>query len=159
MSAPGMPEKPHRRWMWPLLVVSLALNLLVAGVIIGALMRGDGERPPGAARSLIGEPFVRALDEDDRRAFLREMVGNRDRLRANRADLRARLEALLSAIAAEDFDRARVAAILAEQRQLAVRRQDIGETLLLDRLEGMSVEERRGYAERLERAFRRRPRD
>ena len=158
MTMPSTPTPPRRRWVGPVLILSLALNLLVVGIVVGAFAR-SGDRHSGPARSLIGEPFVRALDRDDRRAFLREMAGNRDSLRANRTDLRARLEALLTTIAADEFDRDAVAMILAEQRQLAVRRQDIGETLLLDRLETMSAGERRAYAERLEQAFRRRARD
>ena len=154
MSAPDQPSG-RRRWLWPVLIVSLALNLLVAGMMLGAAMRADvRDRPPGSARSLIGEPFIRALGPDDRRAFVRGMLHDRDMLRANRADLRARVETLLAALSAEEFDRDAVAGILADQRGLAQRRQDIGEALLLDRLEAMNVDERRAYAKRLDEALR-----
>ena len=154
MSAPDQPSG-RRRWVWPVLVVSLALNLLVAGMMLGAAMRADvRDRPPGSARSLIGEPFIRALAPEDRHAFVRSMVRDRDALRTNRAELRARVETLLSALSAEEFDRDAVADILADQRALAQRRQDIGEDLLLDRLEAMTLDERRAYAKRLDEALR-----
>ncbi len=147
---------PRRRWLWPVLIISLALNLLIVGVFIGAALRANSaDRPPGSTRSLIGEPFIRALEPADRRAFVRGMIPDRETLRSNRADLRARLETLLDALSAEDFDRDRVADILADQRTLALRRQVIGEALLLDRLEAMSVDARRAYAERLAEALRR----
>ncbi len=154
MSAPDQ-QSGRRRWVWPVLIVSLTLNLLVAGMMLGAAMRADvRDRPPGSARSLIGEPFIRALAPEDRRAFVRSMVRDRDALRTNRAELRARVETLLSALSAEEFDRDAVADILADQRALAQRRQDIGEDLLLDRLEAMTLDERRAYAKRLDEALR-----
>lgn len=141
-----------RRWVWPVLFLSLAANLLVVGVVAGAMLQGGGDkdgRPGGPARSVLGEPFVRALEPGDRMALGREIVANRDKLRDNRSDLRRRVEVLLETLREEEFDREAVSALLTEQRQLAVTRQEVGEALLLNRLEEMSVEERRAYADRL----------
>ena len=103
----------------------------------------------------MGEPFIRALEQSDRRAIVGAMVRNRDQLRENREALRARVTGLLDALQAEPFDRAAVATILEEQRLLATGRQMIGEEILLDRLEAMSVEERAAYADRLAKALKR----
>ena len=142
----------RRRWVLPLLFVSLALNLLVAGIVFGTVLQGGNERdgrPGGPARSVLGEPFVRALEPTDRMALGREIIANRDQLRENRSDLRARVEVLLETLGEETFDRDAVSALLSEQRGLAVKRQEVGESLLLNRLEEMSLEERRAYADRL----------
>lgn len=146
------PQK-KRRWVLPLLFVSLALNLLVVGIVVGAMFQGGGKdrdgRPMGPARSVLGEPFVRALEPSDRVALGREIIANRDQLSENRSVLRSRVERLLEQLREEEFDREAVSALLSEQRSLAVNRQEVGEVLLLNRLEDMSVEERRAYADRL----------
>lgn len=154
------PRRP-RRWMGPALAVSLALNLLVAGAVAGAWMSGhrqDEVRRVAVDRMIGRTPFVAALDPDDRREVLRELRREAEPLARNRADLRARLDALLDALRAETFDRAQIEALIAEQRQIGARRMEIGEAALIDRIAAMSLEERRAYADRLDRSIRRVPR-
>lgn len=161
--APNIDPTPkRRRWLLPTLFVSLALNLLIVGIVVGAVLQGGrdkGGRPDGPTRSLLGEPFVRALTPHDRRALGREMLSNREALSENRANLRNRIERFLEALRQENFDREALAGILNEQRQLAVTRQQLGEDLLLMRLEQMSLSERRAYADRLGENLRRFRRD
>lgn len=149
------PDPPkRRRWMIPLLVASLAVNLIVVGIVIGALLSPDGPRRGGdgqrSVRGVVGEPFFRALPEDARREMVRDLMANRDRARENRAALRQRFEAFLAALRSDPFDAAEVGRLLGEQRGAAVRRQELGEELLLKRLEAMSAEERAAYADALE---------
>ena len=143
--------KRRRRWVMPLLFVSLAVNLLIIGVVAGAVMqRGDRDnRTDGPARSILGAPYIRALETEDRRTLGREIIQNRDRLRENRDDLKRRVEGILDELRSPDFDRGRLSELLDEQRRLAVSRQEFGEDLLLDRIEAMSPEDRRAYADRL----------
>lgn len=144
-----------RRTRW-LLFASLALNLLVLGMVIGWVASPDGpRREDRAARSVMGAPFVEALTRPERRELLRHMRRAGDRIEGNRAELRARFEALIAALSADDWDRSEVEALLDAQRGAALDRQRIGEELLLDRLDAMSVEERRAYAARLEERIRR----
>lgn len=148
------------RWMVVVLVVSLAVNLLVAGMILGALVgrdRGDRIERSSMSRDLGRTPFVMALDPEDRRALGRALMRDAAPLQANRAELRERFESLLAALRAETFDRAAVAQLIADQRTAATRRQEIGEAALLDFLESMSPEARRDYADRLDRSLRRGP--
>jgi len=157
---PPTPRSGSPLWMRGLLVVSLAVNLLVFGMIGGAVLSGGG---PGAAREAVrdldGTPFVRALSPQDRRALLRELRGEREVLRDSRAALRDRFENLLAALRADDFDAASLERILAGQREAATARQLLGERLVLGRITEMSTEERRAYADRLEAEVRRpRPR-
>ena len=71
---PDTEPKPKRRWVMPVLFVSLAMNLLVAGIILGRALAPDDhrhrDRIAGPIRSVIGEPFVRALSRDDRKSVL-----------------------------------------------------------------------------------------
>ena len=157
---PPTPRSGSPLWMRGLLVVSLAVNLLVFGMIGGAVLSGGG---PGAAREAVrdldGTPFVRALSPQDRRALLRELRGEREVLRDSRTALRDRFENLLAALRADDFDAASLERILAGQREAATARQRLGERLVLGRIIEMSTEERRAYADSLEAEVRRpRPR-
>jgi uncharacterized membrane protein len=99
----------------------------------------------------VGTPFIRALEPEDRRALAQEMRRDGARLRENRSALRARFEALLTALNADPFDPDAVRSILREQRDIALKRQNIGEALLVDQLAKLSREERAAYADRLAR--------
>lgn len=149
--------KKTRRWIMPLLLVSLALNLLVIGIVVGWMASlGGGKRAEfGPARGLLGEPFLRALPMSERRALLRDIARESPRLRESRETLRARFEAFLAALRAEPYDSASVAALLKDQRAAALRRQDIGEQFLLERLQSMTPQQRVAYADALERYLKR----
>ena len=154
--------KPKSRiWLRLLLGLSLALNLLVVGIVAGWMVsKGPGRTPDDVnrtARSLGLEPFVRALAPMDRVALVRSAREERDGLRENRRALRARFERLVDAIRAEPYDPAAVRAVLEEQRGSIKERQEIGERLLLERLDAMTPEDRATYAERLEEELKRGP--
>ena len=150
-------QTPRRRWLMPLLVLSLALNLLVVGAIVGRAFAPDDhrgrDRVAGPIRSVIGEPFVRALTREDRRAMLAEIKEEAPRIRESRESLRQRVEALLVALRTEPFDAAEVQRLMQEQRQVARGRQELGEMLLLNRLIAMDAESRSAYADRLEKSL------
>ena len=138
--------------MLPVLIGSVALNLLIVGIFAGAMLSPDGPRKRDgdeqrAVRGVLGEPFFRALPVKERRALARDVLGNRERFRESREALRSRVEGFLNALRAENFDRAEVERLLGEQRRTALERQSMGEQLLLDRLEAMTPAERAAYAD------------
>lgn len=146
-----------------LLAVSLALNLLVLGLLVGALLRGGlgghpgDPRAPASLRALGATPFLLALDEADRDRLLADARGRGEDLRANRAALRDGVDAMVRTLRSEPFDAGTFRRLAADQRRAAAARQALGEDLLLARIEAMSPEARMAYADRLERIFRRRP--
>ena len=142
----------RRRWVMPLLLFSLAFNLLIIGIVAGTLISRGGERPDRVARevgTLVGPHFFRALEPDDRRALVRDVLRQRDRVRENRTALRSRIERLLVLLRAETFDTGAARTLLEEQRDAVTARHQFGETLLLDRLSEMTTDERRAFAARL----------
>jgi len=153
------------RAMRLLLVVSLAVNLLVAGMVVGrfvAAERGDERRGGTVARQLrdIGNvPYVMALSRADRAALAEALGGRRDVLRDNRERLRDRFEAVLSVLRAEPFQPDALRTLLNEQRATLLERQQLGEDLLIARLILMTPAERADYAERLDKSLRRGPRN
>lgn len=144
----------RRRWVMPVLFVSLALNLLVVGALVGRAVSPDAphkkDRIAGPLRSVIGEPFLRALDKEDRRTLLKELRQETPRILESRKTLRTRFQAFLTAVRAEPFDRAVVEELFTQQTEAAQERQALGQTLLLNRLTEMTAEERNTYADRLE---------
>jgi hypothetical protein len=156
MSDAPAPRAPGR-WLKAALVVSLALNLAVAGIVAGALLgeRRDARRPPPAelARELGLGPYTRALDIADRRALgaaVRERVRAASGPRAIRAEIRQDFAQVLAALRAEPFDPGRVAALIAAQGARAEARRELGAALLLERLAAMDAGARAAYADRLE---------
>lgn len=158
MTEPQPEPQKKRRWLMPLLFTSLGVNLLVAGIVLGAILSPDGPRSrsdQGPARGVIGEPFIRALPRDERRALVRDVLQNRDKIRESRENLRQRFEAFLATLRAEPFDTGEAARLLSEQGQVAVSRQKIGEALLIKRLDAMTPEQRNDYADALEKSLKR----
>ena len=162
MVDPTPTEAPKRRsmplWLRVVLVLSLAGNLLVIGLIVGVASSPKGPRGSERIAGDVGAaPFVRALEGEDRRALAREIAQKNGGFRQMRQETRARAEELFAALRAENFDRAAVEALLQGQREQAAQRQLAGEAALLNRLEAMTLEERVAYAERLAQALRRGP--
>lgn len=141
-----------RPWLRVLLGVSLALNLAVAGLVVGAMIRFGG---PGGMRPPmpLGAMLYHELPRDDRRALREEIHGARaHRAERRRADFRE-LDAALRAV---PFDRARVADVLAAQ---SARHKDLEQEMRaawLRRVAAMSEAERAAYADRLAEALTRR---
>jgi len=151
---PTPPEPPARtrapRWMRIVLVISLALNLAVLGMVAGLALRAPsrGAMELGA-RDLGYAPFVFALDRDQRRALgqeLRRAPG----LRADRDERRALYLDILAALRAEPYDPAALEQALLAQRQAISRRQVAGAQALMARIDAMPSAERAAYADRLE---------
>ena len=145
-----------RRWPWVkiTLVLSLALNLLIVGLVAGAIFGAKPGSGPGLRDIGLG-PFFSALPREDKREITAEMKAQAGSFRENRAALREQFRAFLAAIQADPFDRAEVERLIAAQRDHIGARQALGQSLLLDRLESMTVAERAAYAEALSHALRR----
>ena len=135
-----------RRWPKILLGVSLALNLLVLGVVGGAIWRFGGPHDMRSAPRSIGAAMFHELPREDRRA-LREgsSKGHADR----RVRQQAEAKAVDAALRATPFDRAALETVLEGQSSQRAHFQKSVQDAWLDRIAGMSTTERLAYAERL----------
>lgn len=153
------PPPPGGRAVRVVLALSLALNLLVAGMVLGAFVTGGwGGGGPGERAGRVSpaaSAFVGALEPEQRRALGRALAAERELLRATRREMRARAEEALRLLRSDPFDAAAFAALLADQRAAQARRQQLGERLLVERLSAMNAAERAAYADRLADALRR----
>lgn len=153
------PAPPQRslRGLRIALGVSVALNLLVAGVVAGAILREGGPRDR-MVRDLDLGPFTEALSQADRSAIRREFVARMPEFREARHAMRGEFRDLLALLRAEPFDPEAMRQVMAGQRARMQERVDLGQDLLLQRLEAMPPEARRAFADRLEERLRRGPR-
>ncbi|MBT0958781.1 periplasmic heavy metal sensor [Alphaproteobacteria bacterium KMM 3653] len=167
--APDTDPKPQSapssgRWMRVLLFASLAVNLAVAGLVAGAVLRQGGgperDRAPQDAsfgRDLGLGPYGRALSKNDK-DHLRSVAKEKSAMfRENRKAIRAAVEETVATLREPEFDRARVEAAFANQRRLVGEAQREGHGLLIERLSALSHADRMTFADRLEQAALRGP--
>jgi len=142
------------------LFISLALNLLVVGLVVGAMLGDPRERDRNPALRDIGfGPFVAALPLKDQNDLGRAMERQAGAFRENRTKMRASFEAILAALRTDPFDADAFRQIVTDQQAGIMERQVLGRTLLLERITGMDASERAEYADALDKALRRGPRD
>lgn len=146
----GSAPAPLRGWIKVLLFASLALNLAVGGLAIGAVLRhGDMMDRRADRAEQIGGPYTGALSREDRRAIWREMRAMQGEGRPSRAEIRADFDAVVQALRADPYDPGQVRAIVGRQFEAGIARQQIGQALLLERIDAMSPAERAAFADRL----------
>ncbi|WP_425091902.1 periplasmic heavy metal sensor [Tropicimonas sp. S265A] len=136
---------------------SLAANLLILGLVIGAVAFGGRTAPRGALDGQV--PMLRALSDAEQRSFLREIrAGRPDRIeRAGAAMRRARQ--MLNLLRADTFDAQAFEALMEQQSDGALRRAKAGRAALVEVVSAMDADARRAYATRLEQEFRKSVRD
>lgn len=143
-----------RNWTRVALVLSLALNLAVAGIVAGAVLRGHRDGPPRGFDLAVG-PVARALSEVDRRAVMRDLMDRRD-LRDDRRDDSAAAAPVLAAVRADPFDPAALSAALDGMRGRARDLEAAAEAALVARVAAMTPAERAAFADRLAQELERR---
>lgn len=135
------------------LAISLALNLLVVGAIVGgSFTRGDDRGRDRSARSeeqAIGI-YGRALDKSQRREVGRAIrAGGRAEGRALRSELRSLAEEAVAVLRVEPFDAGAFEDILVRQQAMIKSRVDDAQGALSGFVAQMSPAERASYADRL----------
>lgn len=135
-----------------LLVASLAVNLIVLGLLVGATVgnkqAGTRGAPTGVAGDLMGA-FTHALSREERREIGR---GIRDHMRSQgegRPRPLQEIEAVLNALRAQPFDPDPLAAFLETQSRQSFERREVSQDLWLQYVSAMSDEERADYADRV----------
>ncbi|MFN6924604.1 MAG: periplasmic heavy metal sensor [Tabrizicola sp.] len=143
------------RWIKIALATSVALNLTVAGLALGAWVR-EGPPRDRMPRELSFGPFSEALDAHDRRAIRKALQDRAPGFREARAAAREEFAALLVALRTSPFDADAMQAALAAIEMRMADRLALGRELIAKRLLEMSDAQRRAFADRLEKSLRRR---
>ncbi|WP_439154779.1 periplasmic heavy metal sensor [Yoonia sp.] len=137
---------PSRLWR-AVLVLSLAFNLAVIGMVLGAGLSGRfGDRPPRSFDFGLG-PLARALEPSERRAIGGAM--RRDgALRA--VDLRGNAQEVIAALRSDPFDPVRLETAMAAQMAQTAMVQRSAQEALLRQITAMSPQRRNVFADRLQ---------
>ena len=149
-------EKPVQpvqiaRWIKWCLGLSLALNLAVVGVIVGALLRDDGpRRGPGGLNHAM--PYMRALPPEDRKSIRQAMRSGSQHPGMSRRALHTQM---IEALKADPFDASRVQDIVQAQLDEGLRSLGAVQQAWLDHVTEMDAQSRRMYADRIEDALKR----
>ena len=134
------------RTMRIVLVASLALNLAVAGLVVGSFASGRmGDGPPRSFDLGLG-PISRALAPEDRRHVA--IALRRTRPMAD-YDLRGQISQMVATVRADPFEPDALRALMVEQSQHTDQLQQNAQEVLIDHFTTMSVEERNAFADRL----------
>ncbi len=137
--------RPSRLWRI-VLVISLALNLAVLGLVVGAGASGRfGKEPPRSFDLGLG-PVARALDKDERRAIGRTMRQDRALRDFN---LRNRVTDMVSALKAEPFEPDVFRELMAAQASRIAEVQATAQNAFIEQIAAMTPERRRAFADRL----------
>lgn len=163
MTEPLTQDAPARTALWVKLMLglSLALNLAIAGFVLGAVIRHGGPGHHGRdvpGMRAFGAPYMLALPRDDRRAVLAGMKQHAGRDIPDRAARRAMFAEVVDALRGVPFDPATLRAAVARQSATAVAAQAAAQEAWLEVVSAMSDAERRAYAAEVEEVLRRRPR-
>ena len=145
------------RWMTWALIVSLALNLFLAGVVGMRLWREHQWRERAA-----GGPLARitsAIPESARDKVKAVVEPRQQELRDRGREFRRARNEAMQTLGVEPFDRGRAVAAFGEARQRANAMSDFMQAVLIEAAATLTPEERRQFRERLAERDRRWQRD
>lgn len=137
--------RPGRLWR-SVLVLSLALNLAVVGVVVGAAVSGRwGDGSPRSFDLGLG-PIARALEPQERRAIGRKLRENRS---MRDFDLRGRVNRVVATLRADPFEPDVLRALLAEHSERIASVQAMAQDGLVEQITAMTPQRRRAFADQL----------
>ncbi|CUI90078.1 periplasmic heavy metal sensor [Cognatishimia activa] len=152
-------KTPMRRSLRVLLFASLAANLIVVGLVAGAVFGKDrqGVKPPRSG-DFMGA-YTRALPDEDRRAIGKSIREYHRKSGIGRDQARAQFQEMLAMLRATPFDAGAMTERLELQAQAAFDRRQAAQVFWLERVEAMSDAERQDYADQIEAQLKRLPRN
>ncbi len=153
-------NRPGRRRRWAaLLIGSLALNLLVIGAGVGLLINWPHHRYWHADRFFgpagLGS-VARAFDDLDRHSLGQEIASGEHDFGNMRRIGQEHLQQLIAVLTEDPFDPAALDAQFVQQQEMASNRLRQGHKMVAAKIKSMNREQRLGFAERLERQFKKR---
>lgn len=143
------PAATRLRRVWRIiLVLSLALNIAIVGMVAGFVLRNGKAGPPRGFDLSLG-PIGQALDRKDRRAISNALRRHPELRPQRRGQVFAGMDALINAVEAQPFDPDAVRAALQIPLARLQAVQNVAQDALIEQIEEMSDAQRAAFAERL----------
>ena len=146
----GQPNGKMRRSLRVLLIGSLALNLLIVGLVAGAAFSIRGNGPPTPITDRFGSPHIKALSQDDKREMGRAIRSAYRKADLDRTTDRALYTQVLAQLRATPFDVDALQSVVMQQDASHELRRALARDVFLSQIASMSDAERAAYADRLQ---------
>ncbi|WP_424941751.1 periplasmic heavy metal sensor [Aliiroseovarius crassostreae] len=151
------PQPPKsRKWVKLVFALSLTLNLLVVGMVVGAKVAGGhdhGFNPRGPDGGMIRDlgfgPLASALPRKDRRAIGKAFRAERGSFTDHRAAIRRDFVAMMTVLQTEPFDAGALQDLMQAQKARISETGDTLQQLVIERISLMTPEERKEFAEKV----------
>ncbi|MFQ5625389.1 MAG: periplasmic heavy metal sensor [Methyloligellaceae bacterium] len=146
-----------RRWLWPLLIISLGLNLLFVGLVAGRIWtHGYGGHPAARNRILTGavERLMKDLPEAKRQHARELLRRHRESVKPVRQQIRKARRAAKDAVLTEPYDEAKVAKALALFREIRTGQHQSIHGMMMALMMDLSLEERKQLLDHIRAGFR-----
>ena len=135
-----------RRWLWPVLIISLGLNLLFVGLVAGRIwMHGFGGHDGSRYRIFTGavEELMKNLPDAKRQRASELLDRHRAMVRDLRMQKREQRRAAEEAVLTDPYDEEKVAKVLARFREISIKQHQSMHTMMLGLLENLTLKERK----------------
>lgn len=147
------PPPRQRRWLLPLLVVSLAANLLVAGIVVANQFRPQ-PRPqermsPPSFSQILPRSFITEMPQARRQELRQVFEAHKASFRDDKRALRDSALAVADSLAREPFDAALAKAAIDEYGTRSRALVDLGMTVASEVVDRLGPEERKVLASRI----------
>ena len=137
------------RNLWKILFgISLALNLLIIGAIVGTMIRIS--KGPVTNHRASGLLYMRALNLEDKKLLRQEIFKNKDNRKREVGNEHRAYTSAITILKKHPFDQNAFETLLDEQKKYANSRQRSARIALVEHIGNMTREERMIYAKRLE---------
>lgn len=140
---PVAPSRQMPRWAMIVLIVSLALNLLVLGLVAGAFWRFHFWHRPGLSANVLG--YVTTLPPERRKELWGRSRDARKEIRPLRKEVRDARDEVFTALGADPFDKERLVAAQARLLKADMQARGAAQKLFAEIAADMTPEERRAF--------------
>lgn len=144
----------RRRWIWIVLIASLALNLLFVGFVAGSWWRHGG--PGGRHQIITGsvEKLMQDLPPAKREHASALLKQHRETVKPARQQIKEAKKAAKEALLTEPYDEEKVKAALSRFREIRSLRHESQHNMLLGLLKELNLEEREKLLNNIRAGFR-----
>ena len=150
-----------RRWLWPLLIISLGFNLLFVGLVAGRIWtHGYGGHDGARYRIFTGavEQLMKILPDAKRQRASELLKRHRATVRELTKQNLEERRAAETAVLTDPYDEAKVAEVLARFREIRNKQHKSMHTMMIGLLKNLTLKERQELLNNIHAGFRHRRR-